>query len=132
MKKPQTSRLALRLAITVLAFAFMLTSAHAASAPAVVGDWQGVLDTGSGSLHVVLHVSQGNDGKLTATLDSPDQGATGIAINSITYNKPVVHFEIEKLGASYDGTINEASSEIAGNWKQGTVSLPLNFKRAGK
>jgi hypothetical protein len=37
-------------------------------------------------MRVVLHVSEGNEGKLTATLDSPDQGAPGIPITTITIN----------------------------------------------
>lgn len=96
----------------------------------VVGDWNGALSTGNGSLRVVIHVEQDKDGKLSGTLDSPDQGATGIAISSITYKEPALHFEIEKFGAGYDGTMNKENSEIAGNWKQGSASLPLTFKRA--
>lgn len=98
----------------------------------VVGDWNGALSTGNGSLRVVIHVEQEKDGKLSGTLDSPDQGATGIAISSITYKEPALHFEIEKFGAGYDGTMNKENSEIAGNWKQGSASLPLTFKRATK
>jgi len=77
-------------------------------------------------------VAQDKDGKLTATMDSPDQGATGIAISSITYKEPALHFEIERFGAGYDGTMNKDNSEIAGNWKQGGVSLPLTFTRVSK
>ena len=99
---------------------------------AVVSDWNGALSTGGGSLRVVIHVVQDKDGKLSGTLDSPDQGATGIAISSITYKEPAFHFEIEKFGAVYDGTMSKDNSEIAGNWKQGSASLPLTFKRGSK
>jgi hypothetical protein len=58
----------------------------AASAPAIVGAWQGAISAGGGSMRVVLHVSEGNEGKLTATLDSPDRGAPGIPITTITIN----------------------------------------------
>jgi hypothetical protein len=102
-----------------------------ATAPAVVGDWSGALNTGGGSLRVVIHVSQDKDGKLTATMDSPDQGATGTTITSISYKEPNLHFELGNFGASYDGTMNKDNSEIAGTWKQSGTSLPLSFKRAG-
>ena len=104
----------------------------AVAAPAVVGDWSGAISTGGGSLRAVIHVAQDKDGKLTATMDSPDQGVTGIAISSITYKEPALHFEIEKLGASYDGTMNKDNSEITGNWKQGPATFTLNLKRASK
>ena len=112
--------------------ALTLGQAVAASSPAVVGNWSGTLSEGNTSLRVVIHVAQDKDGKLTATLDSPDQGATGIVISSISYKEPALHFEIERLGASYDGTMNKPNSEIAGTWKQGGGALPLSFKRAGK
>ena len=100
--------------------------------PTIVGDWDGSLNAGGNSLRVVLHVTQGKDGKLTGTLDSPDQGATGIPISSITYKEPALHFEIEKFGAGYDGTMNKEQSEIKGDWKQGGGTLPLVLKRTGK
>lgn len=101
----------------------------AVAAPAIVGDWSGAISTGSNSLRAVIHVALDKDGKLTATMDSPDQGVTGIPISSISYKEPALHFEIEKFGASYDGTMNKDNSGIAGTWKQGGASLPLNLKR---
>lgn len=101
-------------------------------APAVIGDWQGAIDTGGGLLRIVVHIAQDIDSKLAASMDSPDQGATGIAVSSISFKQPDLHFEIERIGGSYDGKINQGSTEIAGNWKQGSASLPLTLKRAGK
>lgn len=133
MKLQETRRLAIRAALPILAaFAIVASVAIAASAPAVVGDWQGAISTGAASMRVVLHVSQGDDGKLTATLDSPDQGATGIPVTTVSFKEPNLHFEIEKFSCSYDGKINKDNSEIAGEWKQGSATVSLNFKRAGK
>jgi hypothetical protein len=75
-----------------------LSAALAAPAAGVVGDWQGTLDTGSGSLRVVLHFSQLKDETFAGTLDSPDQGATGIAIDKVTFRQPDLHFEIRQNG----------------------------------
>lgn len=137
MKKQKAARpgmWAVMLALTVatLAVGTALAAPVPVPTPAVVGDWNGALSTGGGSLRVVIHIAQDKDGKLSGTLDSPDQGATGIAISSITYKEPALHFEIEKFGAGYDGTMNKDNSEIGGNWKQGAASLPLTFKRASK
>ena len=133
MKKQRTGRKGTWVGVLALmVVALAMGTALAAPAPAVVGDWNGALNTGSGSLKVVIHVAQDKDGKLTATMDSPDQGATGIAISSITYKEPALHFEIDKFGAGYDGTVSKDNAEIAGNWKQGPASLPLTFKRISK
>jgi hypothetical protein len=104
--------------------------ARAEKAPAIIGDWEGVLDAGmQGKLRVVLHVTEAKDGSLTATLDSPDQNASGIPVTTITYKEPALHFESEPIHGSYDGTMNKEKSEITGEWKQGGGTLPLVFQR---
>ncbi|HKW32311.1 MAG TPA: hypothetical protein VJN92_04865 [Candidatus Acidoferrum sp.] len=136
MKKLRAVTTGMWVGVLALTGALLIERAIAVPPPvppsAVVGDWNGAISTGSASLRVVIHVAQDKDGKLTATMDSLDQGATGIAISSITYKEPALHFEIEKFSASYDGTMNKDNSEIAGSWKQGGASLPLTFKRASK
>lgn len=104
--------------------------AQAEKAPAIIGNWEGVLDAGmQGKLRVVLHVTEAKDGSLTATLDSPDQNASGIPVTTITYKEPALHFESEPIKGSYDGTMNKEKSEITGEWKQGGGTLPLVFQR---
>jgi hypothetical protein len=124
-----------RTAFALLTSLFAAAGIAASPAPAVseiLGDWQGALDTGQGALHVVVHLAEDQDGKLTGTMDSPDQGAKGIAISTVTYTSPDLHFGIERLGASYDGKIDKDKGQIVGVWKQGSASLPLTFGRAGK
>lgn len=109
-----------------------LAAAAAPAASVVLGDWQGTLDTGNGSLHVVLHLVQDADGKLTGTMDSPDQGAMGIPISSVTCTPPDVHLSFEKFGSTYEGKLDKDNRQIVGTWKQGSASLPLTFGRTGK
>src|SRR5580693_6639639 len=47
------------------------------------GTWMGTLDTGAMKLRVVFHIVNTEDG-LTATMDSPDQGAKGLPTTSVT------------------------------------------------
>jgi hypothetical protein len=98
----------------------------------VLGDWKGAIDTGNGSLHVVFHLFQEKDGRLTGTMDSPDQGATGIPVSSATYTKPELRITFEKIGSTYEGKVGPEERQIVGVWKQGTASLPLTLDRAGK
>ena len=95
------------------------------------GDWKGTIDAGGAKLDLVLHVTT-KDGALTATLDSPDQGATGLAIDSITVTGKSLRFEMKSLGATYEGTFSADSSQIEGQFSQGGQSFPLTFKRVGK
>ena len=101
----------------------------APATPAVAGDWEGAIDTGAGQLHLVLHLSAGADGALKATLDSVDQGAMGIPVNSVTLKNGKLSLTVDAVQGSYDGTVNADASAIEGTWMQ-AASLPLNFKRA--
>jgi hypothetical protein len=115
--------------LTMIGFTLVLGAMAAAPVAAPVGDWEGKIDTGNGSLRVVVHIAQADDGKLTGSLDSPDQDAMGIAISSITYKEPDLHFAVESLSGSYQGAMNQDGSTITGEWKQSGLSLPLVLSR---
>src|SRR5207253_731313 len=71
-------------------------------------------------------------GKLTGTLDSPDQKAEGIAMDEITLKGSSVRFEIEMINGKFEGKLAKDGAELAGRWKQGGMDLPLTFKRQSK
>ncbi len=119
--------------IATLLFAIAAVSlvSLAAPKPAVVGDWNGMLDVGGGnSLHIVVHITQAQDGSLTGTLDSPDQQTTGIKISTIGYKDGALHFECSDIGGSYDGKMNKDNSEVDGTWSQSGNSPALNLTRS--
>jgi hypothetical protein len=118
--------------VTMIASTLVLCATTTTAVSAAIGDWEGKIDTGNGSLRVIVHISQAKDGKLSGTLDSPDQGSTGTAIDSVIYKEPDLHFAIELFGSTFDGKMNQDNSEITGEWKQSGRTLPLVFKRASK
>lgn len=95
------------------------------------GDWEGTLDAGAAKLKLVIHVVRKGEG-LSATLDSPDQGATGLAIDAISVNQNAIRFELTSLGASYQGKFNQDGSQIEGEFRQLGQVFPLNFTRVDK
>ncbi|MGC1646593.1 MAG: hypothetical protein WA741_12245 [Candidatus Sulfotelmatobacter sp.] len=111
------------LTIAVLTF----LAATYANAQDIAGDWQGTIKTGMGELRLVLHVAKNTDGTLKASVDSPDQNAAGIAIDSITLDGNKLKFASAPLKASYEGTLKSADS-ISGNWTQGQ-KFTLDFKK---
>jgi len=94
------------------------------------GDWRGTLDAGTAKLDLILHVVR-KDGTLTATLDSPDQGATGLAVDSIAVSGKSLRFEMKSLGADYEGVFSSDGTQIEGEFRQQGQKLPLTFKRVG-
>jgi fermentation-respiration switch protein FrsA (DUF1100 family) len=104
------------------------TEAKPAKPSDIDGAWMGVLDTGAIKLHVVFHITNTANG-LTATLDSPDQGMSGLPTTSVTRNGSSLKIEVKKIMGTFEGKIAVDLGSIDGTWSQGGGSLPLVLKR---
>jgi hypothetical protein len=113
--------------LTLMALAALSPLCHAQAQ--ISGDWQATLVTPGPQLHLVLHITAANDGSLSSTLDSVDQGANGIPVTATTLKNSKLSLTIDAVHGSYEGTVNKDATQIDGTWTQGQ-SLPLTFKRA--
>ena len=95
---------------------------------AVEGDWKGVLDVGVAQLRIVFHITGGEDG-LTATMDSPDQGASGIPVPEVTVDPPSVVLGLPAIQGRYEGELDASGDTIHGTWSQGPQSFALDLTR---
>lgn len=98
--------------------------ASAQDAPAVEGAWAGTLDTGAGTLRIVFHLTSAGD-DLSATMDSPDQGAYGIAAGPVTLDAGSLRIEVPVVSGHYEGVIAADGSRIDGTWHQAGMTFPL-------
>jgi len=96
------------------------------------GIWVGVLEVSGIKLRMILRITQTSGGALTARLDVPDQGASDLPIDTISSEGQSVRFSAKNLGLSYEGTLNNESSEISGQLTQGPAVYPLTLKRTDK
>src|SRR5262245_43808841 len=108
------------------------TTNVAAAGQNLEGIWEGALDVGVMKLRLALKVTKAADGALAAKLDSLDQGAMDLPVDVISLNDGAVHFEMKRLMAVFDGTLNKEGSEITGQFKQAGASHPLSLKRVAK
>jgi uncharacterized protein len=92
------------------------------------GTWMGSLETPGMKLRVVFHIVNTEDG-LTATMDSPDQGAKGLPTTAVTRTGTSLKIEAKNLNGVYEGKISADLSSIDGNWTQNGTTLALNLKR---
>ena len=113
----------------ILIFAALTLMTSVAQAQDIVGDWQGTLSTGGAELRLVLHITNGTDGALKATLDSIDQGSNGIPVNTITFKDSKLSLGVDAVHGTYEGKVTSDGKRITGTWTQ-AQSLPLDFKRA--
>jgi len=95
----------------------------------VIGNWLGTLDTGTARLRLLFKITQDYSGVLTAKLDSLDQGARDIPVNTITLKDSTVRLEVKAVQGAYEGTVDEAGKKITGAWQQSGRSLPLTLER---
>ena len=94
----------------------------------LVGSWRGGLEVGGGaSLTIVFNISQDAGGAFTGTMDSPDQGAVGIPLTSVSIEGSSVTFSIQAVQGTYTGTLSNEGDQISGTWSQGPASLPLSL-----
>lgn len=89
----------------------------------VTGRWTGKLQVSGVELTLVLRIQEGEDGKLSALMDSPDQGANDIPCDSVVYSAPHLKVFIHSIGARYEATLEDNS--LRGQFIQGGASYPL-------
>jgi len=95
----------------------------------MVGSWNGTLDAGSIKLRVVFKISKDAGGGLTAKMDSIDQGARNIPVDTVTVKGNVLHMEVKAVHGVYEGTLDATGRKAAGEWTQGSNSLPLTLEK---
>jgi len=98
----------------------------------IEGIWQGKLKNPGIELTIVFKISENPDGTLTATMDSPDQGATGIPVEEVIFKDDTLRLEVKSAGGVFEGKISEDFLVIEGEWKQSGQTLPLTVKRVDK
>ncbi len=98
----------------------------------LIGDWQGKLNTGAIALRIVFHIKSDTAGKLSATMDSPDQSAYGLPVGDISLDGKSVKLALPAVNASLTGTLDDSGKEITGRWEQGGASLPLTITLSDK
>ena len=93
----------------------------------ITGQWNGILKFQGVQLRIVFHISKSNSG-YSSTMDSPDQGATGIPVTSVIFADSVLKLEVAAAGITYEGTLNKVNV-ITGTFKQMGMSFPLDLSR---
>jgi len=109
--------------------AFPAQAVHKPAKPSDIdGAWAGTLDVGGTKLRAVFHITNTVDG-LSATMDSPDQGAYGLPATSVTRTGSSLKVEMKQAGGVFAGKISSDLASIDGTWTQRGGSLPLTLKR---
>jgi fermentation-respiration switch protein FrsA (DUF1100 family) len=93
----------------------------------IAGQWNGILKVQAIQLHLVFNINKTDKG-LSATMDSPDQGAKGIPVTSVSFENATLKLAIINAGIEYEGVLG-SDSVITGTFKQGSQALPMNLSK---
>jgi hypothetical protein len=96
----------------------------------LAGAWKGDLHPAGSSgptLPVVLRFETNKNADMVAFMDSPSQGAVGIAVTDATFASGKVVIKVGSAAGEYDATVT--GNSMNGEWKQGPNALPLTLTR---
>ncbi|MCF0243411.1 MAG: alpha/beta fold hydrolase [Bacteroidaceae bacterium] len=101
---------------------FSLLVCAASFAQAIKGDWMGNLDLMGQKLPLVFHL---NEGSGDCTMDSPNQGAKGVAAKIVKNSDSAIEIEVTMIGAKYAGELKDG--KIVGKFTQSGMSFDLDL-----
>ncbi len=96
------------------------------------GIWQGKLKIPGTELRLVFHIEKAEGGGYTGTMDSPDQGATNLPLDSVTVEEDVIILVFKQAALEVRGTMQPDGEHIKATLKQGGAELPLELERGGE
>ena len=97
----------------------------APSAPALEGAWMGTLHLGGGALRIVVKIRRQGSG-WTATLDSVDQHARDIPIDTVAFDGAVLTLRSSRLSASFEARL--VGDTLSGTFRQRGLELPWSSR----
>jgi len=108
--------------LTALLFVYSFTG----YSQSIEGSWHGVLKIQNIELRIVFNIEK-RDTSFIATMDSPDQGAMGIPVHSVSFQNTVLKISIPKASIEYSGM--HMGERIIGTFYQSGQSIPMNLSK---
>lgn len=93
----------------------------------ITGTWNGSFSAQGQTLRVNFNISEAGEG-YTSTLDSPDQGAFGIEVDTTTFKNKELRIVVNQINFVYTGTL-EGEDKIAGGFTQMGQTMEMDMTR---
>jgi len=104
---------------------------NAAIGKELEGTWNGTLNVDGIAKPLVLVLSNHADNTSSGSIANPAEGFE-IPISTITQKASSLTLDVKTINGSYAATLNAQGTELVGTWTQGSLVLPLIFKRAAQ
>ena len=96
----------------------------------IEGFWEGHFRPGPFEMRLAFTIKKEN-GKLTATVDRPEQDQFGIPADLVNFADGQLTLEVQKAKVTFTGTLSTDGSTLTGKWK-GAAPFPAELKRVEK
>ncbi|MFO0848617.1 MAG: alpha/beta hydrolase [Gemmataceae bacterium] len=100
--------------------------------PKAVAVWEGPLTAGAIELRMIFNILEATDGKLSATLDVPDQGAKGVPCGEVKQADGKLVIQAPLLKGKYEGKLSADGKTAVGEWTQSGQTFKLTLTRVEK
>lgn len=104
----------------------VLIISFSAQSQEIIGQWYGKLTIQGTELRLVFTITKTENG-YSSTMDSPDQGAKGIPVESTNFENGILKIEMPNIKLVYSGELK--SNTILGNLKQNGMTFPMNLSK---
>ncbi len=91
----------------------------------ITGTWEGKITP---QLRIVFHFDHNPDGNIFGTLDSPDQGVTGLPLSSVITKGDSISVQVNTAKITYNAVLTNDST-LSGMWIQGMGQIQLLMTR---
>jgi pimeloyl-ACP methyl ester carboxylesterase len=105
---------------------FVILTNFNLNAQDISGQWHGILKVQGTQLRLILNITK-TENIYSSTMDSPDQGATGIPVTSTTFENSKLKFEVTNARIEYNGEFKD--NQFVGIFKQGGMEFPMNLSK---
>ena len=129
VKSPTARRRTLTVLLMVCLSASGLVSARQTAS--IARHWEGAINAPNGTLNISVDFVSAADGKLTATMNIPQQGARDLPLTGVSFNGKEVTFNLPNIPGDpkFRGTLSADGNKIEGTFTQGGVNMPATLER---
>ncbi|MGC9355862.1 MAG: alpha/beta hydrolase family protein, partial [Mariniphaga sp.] len=120
----------LNLSFFVLLLSFQLSAQENINCK-FTGNWSGKMVLSGSKLELIFKISLEENGKLSAKMDVPAQGAMNLPVSQIHVKTDSIFLQVAMIaGRFYGKMVNDTT--IAGNWIQSGLNFPLTLIQTEK
>src|SRR5262249_15293245 len=124
-------RLIISLLFILICSSLALASTRQKPLATLVGHWEGAIKLPTGAINISVDFTVAADGKLTATITIPQEGAKDLPLANVDFADGEASFGIPGVPGDpkFRGKLSADGRKIEGTYSQGPANFPFDLER---